>query len=90
MFFATPHGGGNHSLVAWGSAAVTTWKTLTAAKQTDLFSVLKEDTVIVEHLKDHFRHLYEKVQIVSFYERYPTKGFLVSSYPYLGIVSSSL
>jgi Putative serine esterase (DUF676) len=80
MFFATPHGGGNASLVLWGGAAAAAYKAITMKKKTDLFSTLDKDTVIVEHLRDHFRQFYEKVHIVSFYERYPTKGVMVSTF----------
>jgi len=76
-FFATPHGGGNASLVLWGGAATSTWNFLAGNKKSDILDPLTRDNVVQEHLKDHFRQFYEKVQIVSFYERYPTRKYMV-------------
>jgi hypothetical protein len=78
MFFGTPHGGGNTTLVHAGAISAKVARTLMAKPSTDLFKALEKDSVFTEHLREFFRMQYENYQVVSFYERLSNVSSLAS------------
>ena len=67
-FFSTPHGGGNASLVALGSAAARVASALHVQPSNDLIETIKSGSLFSDLLAEQWRHQLESYQIISFWE----------------------
>ncbi len=68
VFFGTPHGGGNTTLVGLGSAAAKVATALHLQSQNHIVETLKSGSLFSDLLKEHWRQQLESYQIVSFWE----------------------
>ncbi|KAH8703510.1 putative ankyrin repeat-containing protein [Talaromyces proteolyticus] len=68
VFFGTPHGGGNPTLVTIGSAAARVARVLGAQKSMDIEQTLQSGSLFTEILQHSFRNQLMNYQIVSFWE----------------------
>ncbi|KAL5610838.1 hypothetical protein FOBRF1_006955 [Fusarium oxysporum] len=69
LFFGTPHGGGNRSLVALGSLAARATTKLGFTAKSDIVEALKHGSIFTDVLKEGFRHQLMDYRIVSFFEK---------------------
>lgn len=69
LFFGTPHGGGNRSLVALGSLVAQATTKLGFNEKSDIVQALKKGSVFTDILKENFRHQLMDYRIVSFFEK---------------------
>ncbi|KAM7206365.1 hypothetical protein V8F20_002714 [Naviculisporaceae sp. PSN 640] len=69
LFFGTPHGGGNRSLVALGSLVARATTKLGFNEKSDIVQALQKGSVFSDILKESFRHQLMDYRIVSFFEK---------------------
>jgi hypothetical protein len=76
IFLGTPHQGS--SLAETGITFANMVRYAYPKIRTQLLEALKQDSPTLQDLADDFRHLYPEFEIVSCYERQPTKYGIVS------------
>jgi hypothetical protein len=76
VFLGTPHQGSNHAETAIAVTRVV--KYAYPWIKTHLLETLQQNSTILQDLADDFRHLHSGFEIVSCFERVPTKLGLVS------------
>lgn len=71
VFFATPHGGGNHAKL--GDIAASVAKGILQTPDNTFMEALKKDSMFAEGIIQDFRHQLEDFVVLSFYETLPYK-----------------
>ena len=68
MFFGTPHGGANETLVAFGEACAKMVRTIMVNPSKDIMKALKHGSLFSDVLQEGWRHQLSLYKIISFYE----------------------
>jgi hypothetical protein len=83
IFLGTPHQGSSQAETALAFTKVVQYAY--PGIKTNILEALRRTSTILEDLADEFRNLHSEFEIVSCYERIPTKyglvSFLEASYP---------
>ncbi|KAH8652856.1 hypothetical protein BGZ61DRAFT_374660, partial [Ilyonectria robusta] len=67
-FFATPHGGGNETLVSFGKKCAAVVNFVTMSAPNDLMEAVTSGSLYSDILQEGWRHQLNNYRIVSFYE----------------------
>lgn len=76
VFFATPHGGGNHA--GLGDIVANIARAILHTSKNNYLEALRKNSFFAEALRDDFRNRLDDFQIVTFYETGKVKGVIVS------------
>jgi triacylglycerol esterase/lipase EstA (alpha/beta hydrolase family) len=66
-FFATPHHGGEGTLVSLGSVATTIARTVGFQKGDDMLESLRDGNIFSDIMQEHWRHQLMEYDIISFW-----------------------
>ncbi|KAI3535789.1 hypothetical protein CSPX01_11127 [Colletotrichum filicis] len=67
-FFATPHGGGNETLVSYGAKCARVINFITNSHQNDLMEAVTSGSLYSDMLQENWKHQLNNYRIYSFYE----------------------
>jgi hypothetical protein len=71
VFFGTPHRGGNN--VGLGKVASNIVTAISGGVNNNLLDYLAKDSLLTEYTNDDFRHQWTDYEVVTFFEKQPTK-----------------